>query len=70
MNPFSILFGFDVGQALNAALLICFQLTPGLTLGYAWALLALGVAAAQQARRLIELYLKEGHARESSNFSS
>jgi hypothetical protein len=24
MNPFSILFGFDVGQALNAALLICF----------------------------------------------
>ncbi len=38
--------------AAIAALLICFQLTPGLTLGYSWALLALGAAAMQQARRL------------------
>jgi O-antigen ligase len=38
--------------AAVAALLISFQLTPGLTLGYSWALLALGVAATQRVWRL------------------
>ena len=33
--------------AAVTALLICFQLTPGFSLGYSWALLALAVAAAR-----------------------
>ena len=35
--------------AAMTALLIAFQLTPGFTLGYSWALLALGMAAARAA---------------------